>query len=239
MANGPQLDRNTKGVNRIILVQHCQSQHHLDRDRYFPDSDNGLTELGRAQAEAVANRVADLTQGAQVRLFSSDMTRARETAEIVAAEIHCKPSFQPELREWSDPNILEHKTRPEWSDAQALTRETSSDWTGRLPKEHLFDWRPYDTHETWREFLARISAFMDPLANELDEETLPVLVLHGGSLSNVVVWWLGLPLDSLPDRYCFGGRPGNISILKTNRHGNPVIDRLNDTAHLDALGNGV
>ena len=70
-------------MNRTLLIQHCQSQHHLDGERRFPDRDNGLTELGRAQADAVAQRIAASVADSDIRLYSSDMARARETADIV------------------------------------------------------------------------------------------------------------------------------------------------------------
>ena len=102
----------------------------------------------------------------------------------------------------------------------------------------LFDWRPFPEAETWREFHTRVAAAMDRLAGTCSDTTLPILVVHGGTLSNIVVWWLGLPLDALPERTCFAASPGSLSILQRNRHGKPVIERLNDCAHLATLGAG-
>jgi broad specificity phosphatase PhoE len=74
-----------------------------------------------------------------------------------------------------------------------------------------------------------------PKLEETPEAHLPVLVTHGGTLSNLVVAWLGLPLDVLPERTCFSAIPGSISVLKRNRYGNPMIDRLNDRARPEGL----
>ena len=116
-------------MQSILVVQHCQSQHHLDGQRRFPDRHNGLTELGRAQAQAVARRIADLATDRDVRLYSSDMTRARETAYIVGSVLGREPVLQQELREWSGPRDLDCETQTPWDEPE--------------PDESLFDCRPY------------------------------------------------------------------------------------------------
>lgn len=181
-----------------------------------------MTELGRKQAEAVGRRVEGFLRESEAVLYSSDMTRARETAEIVGFVLGRKPAFHAGLREWSDALALERKMRPVKRDPQ--------------PGESFLDWRPCPEHETWREFLARVSAFMEQLSSADLNGATPVLVLHGGSLSNVVIWWLGIPLDVLPETTCFSATPGSMSVLKKNRYGNPVVERLNDTSHLAACG---
>ena len=208
-------------MNRILLVQHCQSQHHLDRERRFPDQRNGLTELGYRQAQAVAKRLTAMATGRDVRLYTSDMTRAHETARIVGSILDRQPILRPELREWSDPHALNRTSSPPWTDPE--------------PDGNIFDWRPYPEHETWREFLHRVADFMNGLAGILPDDALPVLIVHGGTLSNIVVWWLRLPLDHLPEFTCFAATPGSLSILEKNPYGNPVVERLNDQSHLDAL----
>jgi len=39
----------------------------------------------------------------------------------------------------------------------------------------------------------------------------------------------------LPERTPFACSPGGISLLKTNKYGNPVVAYLNDTSHLAGL----
>ena len=211
----------TKRMDRMILIQHCQSQHHVDSAKQFPDSGNGLTVLGRAQAQALGERLRRSLGGGDVRLFSSDMTRAKETANIIGTALGHRPVVRTELREWSDPLVLERRTRPKWR--------------GRDTGGPLFDWQPFPGHESWREFHRRVSEFMTSLLQNEGGTGTPVLVLHGGTLSNIIVWWLGIPLDVLPERTCFAATPGSISVLKKNRHGHPVIEALNDRAHLAGI----
>jgi len=209
-------------MGKIILVQHCQSQHHIDPTKRFPDCGNGLTAFGQAQARAVGDWLAQWLAEEGVRLFSSDMTRAKETADIVGAALGQRPVLRAELREWSDPLALERK-------AFATSPAPST-------SESLFDWRPFPGHESWREFHQRVSLVMTSLVQSEDDARTPVLVVHGGTLSNVVVWWLGIPLDVLPERTCFAASPGSLSVLNKNRYGRPVIERLNDRSHLAGLG---
>jgi broad specificity phosphatase PhoE len=77
---------------------------HLVRHGHHPDgfrggwSQHGLTELGRAQAAALARRLA--AEGFTVdTLLTSDLPRARETAEIIAPALGLPVRLAPEWRE--------------------------------------------------------------------------------------------------------------------------------------------
>mmetsp|Transcript_14503 Transcript_14503/g.43313 ORF Transcript_14503/g.43313 Transcript_14503/m.43313 type:complete len:308 (+) Transcript_14503:225-1148(+) len=82
----------------ILLVRHGQY-----REKYVDDAERILTPLGRAQAAATGQRVAEIvTQpGAVCRaIFSSNMARAVETADIVARSL-------PGVRRAVDPSLAE------------------------------------------------------------------------------------------------------------------------------------
>lgn len=68
-------------MKRIYLVRHGESEANVARIHGFGDSP--LTSTGRAQAAYVAARVATLPIDT---IISSSMTRARETAEAMAAK---------------------------------------------------------------------------------------------------------------------------------------------------------
>ena len=210
-------------MDLLLLVQHCQSHHHVDpQARLWPDFRNGLTEFGQRQAECVARRLRDEFDGRPCRVYASPMKRASETAEIVSVELGVSPQVVHDLHEYLGRFALERT-------------EDGEDWPIDRSNWSLFDWRPFPEGETWREFYARVAAAMECIAQEHDEDSLPVLVVHGGTLSNIVVWWLGLPLDALPERTCFSASPGSLSVLAKNECGNPVIERLNDRGHLAGL----
>jgi serine/threonine-protein phosphatase PGAM5 len=69
----------TRGTRTIYLVRHGIYGVVDSRDR---DEGGNLTELGRAQAGVVAQRLKALTTG-PIALHSSTMARARETAAII------------------------------------------------------------------------------------------------------------------------------------------------------------
>jgi len=210
-------------VDTLFLVQHCPSQHHVNGEaRLWPDGRNGLTELGQRQARCLAERLHEEMGQRPCRVYTSPMQRAAETAEIVRAKLETALETVYELHEFNGRFALERS-------------EDGQEWPMDESGGSLFDGRPFPEAETWREFYGRVATAMARLAREHEEDRLPILVVHGGTLSNLVVWWLGLPLDALPERTCFSASPGSLSILKKSEYGNAVIERLNDRAHLAAL----
>ena len=207
-------------MKQIILIQHCQSEHHLDRS-VGPDSQ--LTELGRKQALCVASRLKLELGSTPCQLYTSALKRATQTAEVIAEMMGLPVTTVDELRESGSP--APQTSLPESNDSPKDDRV-----------RFLFDTRPSANIESWREFHARVCTFMDSLANSVDFGHLPIIVTHGGTLSNIVVWWLRLPLDSLPERTPFAASPASISVLRMNQYDNPVIGRLNDRSHLYQAG---
>ncbi|HET8652977.1 MAG TPA: histidine phosphatase family protein [Gaiellaceae bacterium] len=68
-------------MTTILLARHGESDWNRAR-RWQGHADRPLTERGQAQARALADRLADVELDA---VYSSDLTRAFETAEAVAA----------------------------------------------------------------------------------------------------------------------------------------------------------
>ena len=67
-------------MTRLVLVRHGQTAWNLE-GRAQGHTDVGLDETGRAQARAMAPYVAAM---APTALWSSDLARARETADRLA-----------------------------------------------------------------------------------------------------------------------------------------------------------
>jgi broad specificity phosphatase PhoE len=79
----------------ILLVRHGETDWNRDR-RIQGQSDPPLNDLGRDQARALARKLA----GDEIEaVYASDLRRARETAEILAAELGLPVAVDPELRE--------------------------------------------------------------------------------------------------------------------------------------------
>jgi broad specificity phosphatase PhoE len=82
-------------VTTILLARHGESDWNLER-RWQGHADRPLTERGREQAQALADRLADIRLDA---VYSSDLFRARATAEAVASPRGLEARVLPELRE--------------------------------------------------------------------------------------------------------------------------------------------
>jgi 2,3-bisphosphoglycerate-dependent phosphoglycerate mutase len=79
----------------LWLIRHGQTDWNLE-GRYQGQCDAPLNAAGRAQAEALASR---LTGQSFAALYSSDLQRARETAEIIGAQLGLFSQCEVRLRE--------------------------------------------------------------------------------------------------------------------------------------------
>ncbi len=76
----------------------AQTNDNLEPIRFQGFRDTPLNDTGREQAHELAARIA--AEPEPIRsLWSSDLSRARETAEIVGAKIGLVPRLDPRLRE--------------------------------------------------------------------------------------------------------------------------------------------
>jgi probable phosphoglycerate mutase len=80
----------------VLLARHGETDDNVPPLRFQGWRDTPLNETGRRQARQLARRVAGL---GIVALFTSDLSRARETAEIVGAELKLEPLLDARLRE--------------------------------------------------------------------------------------------------------------------------------------------
>src|SRR5262245_22154788 len=79
----------------LILIRHCETDTNAAM-RYGGQANVPLNERGRAQAQATGARLA---RGGAAALYTSDLARALQTAEIIGAALGLTPQPLPELRE--------------------------------------------------------------------------------------------------------------------------------------------
>jgi 2,3-bisphosphoglycerate-dependent phosphoglycerate mutase len=84
-----------KPPRQLLLFRHGETDWNA-QGRFQGQLDVPMNDRGRAQARELAERLADAGLHA---LFSSDLSRARETAEIVAARLGIPLHLHPGLRE--------------------------------------------------------------------------------------------------------------------------------------------
>ena len=204
-------------MKQIILVRHGEAEN--NRHNFIGGwSDVKLTELGISQAEAVADRLFEELDG-DYEIYSSDLARAKHTAEIISEKLGKTPIFTMELRE-HNPGIASGMAREE---ADKHLQDELSD---------TVDWRPYPGSETWREFYRRVESFME---NLLGIEDRVLIVSHGGTIRNIIRWWIGLPPSDF-SRVTYGVANTSVTVLDTTESNQRRIERLNDTGHYSRIG---
>jgi broad specificity phosphatase PhoE len=151
-------------VTTLLLVRHGETDWNRD-GRWQGHSDTHLNELGRQQAE----RLAEEIDGVDV-VYSSDLARARETAEILARRLGVDVRLDERLRERGF-GAWEGKTRAE---IEAEFADAHARWVaGEGPGA--------DDAEPFEEFGTRVRGFLDDVLIRHPEETV-LIVSHGGSI---------------------------------------------------------
>jgi broad specificity phosphatase PhoE len=164
----------------ILLARHGETDDNVPPLRFQGQRDTPLNDTGRTQARELAERVAALDPPI-ASLWSSDLVRARETAEIVGERIGLTPRLDARLREgW----------RGEWEGF--LFDEISM----RDPERYAA-WRNPDAEVGFRfpggETLAQQQARVLACLREVEAATLDgaaggsaLVVCHGGSIRTVL-----------------------------------------------------
>ncbi|MBN9493103.1 histidine phosphatase family protein [bacterium] len=201
----------------VIAVRHAESVHHV-RGLSGGWIDTPLTDLGRKQALTVAQRLKREIAG-PVRLYTSDLKRAAETAEPIAAAFGVEAAHDVRLREQSN------------GEALGLTIEEMLNRFPQQPFPHAPDHRPFPGGETAREFRARVSSFMEDLRTD---DGVAILVTHGGTMRPLIAHWLGLS-EETASTIGFPSHVTGITVLTEGWHGLREIERLNDIGHLAGI----
>lgn len=205
----------------IILVRHGEATHHTAHlTGGWTDSD--LTEKGRKQIQACAEKIAlDLANALpKIRLLSSDLTRARESAEIFSQVLGIKTlEAFPFLREKNNGEAAGLKERA----ARFLYQAPAS------LKE--LDHRNYPGGETRREFFDRTVQGLQQTADWEKENLL--IVAHKGTIQNLIFAWLGMDIAQVSQQnFSFDILPSSVTVLGINKWKEHAVFRLNDQSHL-------
>jgi broad specificity phosphatase PhoE len=151
----------------VLLARHGETDDNVPPLRFQGWHDTPLNDTGRRQAQELGRRVADL---GIVSLFSSDLSRARETAEIVGAELDLEPQLDARLREGN---------RGRWEgrlfdDVAAAEPELFQAWLKAGAR-----WR-FPGGESLQEQQDRVGACVEEI--RLGARSPALAVCHGGSI---------------------------------------------------------
>ena len=164
-------------MGKLIFVRHGESE--ANRDRIFAEEETPLTELGRQQASETGRAIANRYSPAAV--VSSRLRRARETAEIIAAELKLPVEIWTGLEEQ---DFGDFKGRSFES-----FRENNRRNPGTYPAEAPWTWVPpagESTEQTQRRVLDALAGLR---ARHADEEA--VVVCHGMVMLSLWAHWQG------------------------------------------------
>jgi len=150
-------------VTTLLIARHGETEWNR-QERYQGHADPPLNATGRAQAEELGTSLAG--DGVDA-IYSSDLRRASETAEIVGARLGLPVGQEPGLREID-----------------------VGSWQG-LTKMQI-DGRPWDG-ETYERHSERVMRALRAIA-AIHPDGRVLVVSHGGSLRRVQEAVLGEPL---------------------------------------------
>ena len=209
-------------MREIITIQHTQSEQHLNQmiGSWF---DWELTPLGIDQANNIGKHLSSEIKAKKYCLFSSDLLRAKQTAEIVASHLKSKPIYTEALREFNLGEAV-GQTK-EW----AKNNLKCSVFPGTLDWAQNINERPFNYSETKAEVWNRVSDFLNRTRQSTNKNL--IIVSHDGTLSMLFAIWLGLDIQQL-NKISIFGKTGGVSFLSEDDSGNRVIHRLNDMSYI-------
>ena len=201
-------------MKHIITVQHTQAVHHTN-GMVGSWTDWDLTELGKKQADSIGKKLKEELAGKRVILYSSDLKRAKQTADEIAKYLGTEPILRPELRErnlgkccgksvqWLRENI-EHP-------------------------EKTIDDRLFSDAESRRDAWNRLLPFYEEVMAS-DEENV-IIVSHGDLLSIWNAMYIGLPAESC-SQVEIHGPSGGVSHMILDDDGKHRVRHINDMSYI-------
>jgi 2,3-bisphosphoglycerate-dependent phosphoglycerate mutase len=206
-----------RGAAELHVVRHADAVPESD-DAFAVYDDyeaHPLSERGRAQARALAERCAELDLAA---VYASPIRRARETAEAIAAVADVEVRDEPDVREIAIGAIeaeasMTMRARLEWL---AMVAMRDGSWTGIPGTEPSHAVR------------ARMLRALDTIAARHAGRRVAV-VSHAGSINAA----LGAIMETAHD-FVFPLANASVSVIRVGG-GRRLLMSANETAHLVAV----
>ena len=170
-----------RGINMIYLMRHGADP----TDRYGGWSTYGLTEKGREQVHKAKGFLCN--KGIS-RVYSSDLARARETAEIVAKELALEITYLPQFRETNN-GLLAGMLKTEAAEKYPGMYWNALAWTESWPEG-----------ESPEQFFQRIQTAWQEFKRRVGEDNV-LLVSHGGVMNIILCLENGIPYTNKETRF--------------------------------------
>ncbi len=205
---------------RLILLRHGQTEMSAKR-RYSGRGDVGLTDLGQAQADAAAKRLAAtdglVVDGQAVPIIASPLTRAMQTAQAAADALGGRVETHPGLIE------------TDFGEWEGLTFTEAAERDPELHRQWIGDPSvPPPGGESFDVVHRRVRRARDELIAQHGGSTL-VLVSHVTPIKSL----LRMGLDAGPSLlFRLHLDLASVSIVEFYPDGNASVRLVNDTSHL-------
>ncbi len=202
-------------VLRLLLIRHGQTAWNAERKNQG-QWDIPLDDVGREQSRQLAQRIVSYRPSL---LYSSDLSRCVETAEIVAKPLNAQVIVDSRLRE-RNYGDWEGKTPDEvFQEDPELLQAYRKDPTLVAPRNG----------ETGLEVYCRTVSFLYDLLRTHSEGVLGV-VAHGGTVATLLSALLGAPPSTSA---CFRIRNCSLTEFVIEPTGRRRLERFDDIHHLD------
>jgi probable phosphoglycerate mutase len=199
---------------QVIVVRHGETAWNNEK-RWQGHLDSPLTAKGLSQAQALARRLSGERFSA---LYTSDLGRAYQTAQLIAAATGHSVVLDARLRE-RKLGVFQGLTSDE---IRAVHAEEYELYRARDPDHRLPE------GESLRQQVERNLRCFEELAQRHLGESI-VVVTHGGVLSGLFRHVLSIPLQA-PRRFAFANSSLNVFIFQK---GDWMLQTWGDVSHLD------
>lgn len=194
----------------LFLCRHGQTEHN-DNGIVQGQMDSKINGRGKEQAKELRDRLAEENID---KVYSSSMTRALETAEIVAEPHDVEIEEIEELKEVA-------RAKFEGEQFEDMIEEITSSET----EDYL--WKPKGG-ESLEELKERGVKFLNSIKGEQEGEKI-IAISHGGTISSTI---LGILEHSSKNSYRIKQENCNINKLTWNAEEGWSIHSVNDISHL-------
>lgn len=201
-------------MKTIITIQHTQSVHHTN-GMVGSWTDWELSELGVLQANRIGEKLKAELSDKKLVMYSSDLLRAKQTAEIIGKYLDITPVFRTELRERNLGKCC-------GKSVQWLRDNIEC-------QERTVDDRMFSDAESRRDEWNRLRPFFDEIMTGENENI--IIVSHGDLLSVFNAMFSGLDVESLNQCEMFG-LAGGVSYMFENTEGKRFIKRISDMSYI-------
>ena len=201
-------------MKTIITIQHTQSIHHTN-GMVGSWTDWDLSELGVQQAKRIGEKLKSELSGKTFVMYSSDLKRAKQTAEYIGANLGISPILRTELRERNLGRCCGKSIK--WLRGNIEMQEKTID-------DKLFS-----DAESRRDEWNRLKPFFDEIMSN-DKENI-IIVSHGDLLSVFNSMFLGLDVETINVCEMFG-LAGGVSFMFENDEGKRFIKRISDMSYI-------